>query len=49
MKALRESGGLVKSAEEHQPILDAMLAGDTELTGQLMKKHLSHMVGDWAG
>lgn len=49
LKALRESGGLVKSAEEHQPILDAMLAGDTELTGELMKKHLSHMVGDWAG
>ncbi|MFT4271509.1 MAG: GntR family transcriptional regulator [Pantoea sp.] len=49
LKALRESGGLVKSAEEHQPILDAMLAGNTELTGELMKSHLSHMVGDWAG
>ncbi|WP_455813835.1 GntR family transcriptional regulator [Pseudomonas graminis] len=49
LKSLRESGGLVKSAEEHQPILDAMLAGDTELTSQLMTRHLSHLMSDWAG
>lgn len=49
LKALRESGGLVKSAEEHQPILDAMLAGDNERTTQLMTNHLSHLIGDWAG
>ncbi|WP_410014804.1 GntR family transcriptional regulator [Sodalis sp. C49] len=49
LKALRESGGLVKSAQEHQPILDAMLSGDGELTTQLMTDHLSHLMSDWAG
>ncbi|HEY0208075.1 GntR family transcriptional regulator [Acerihabitans sp.] len=49
LKALRESGGLVKSAQEHQPILDAMLSGDTELTTRLMTNHLSHLMSDWAG
>ena len=49
LKTLRETGGLIKSAEEHQPILDAMVTGDAELTTQLMTDHLSHLVGDWAG
>lgn len=49
LKALRESGGLVKSAEEHQPILEAMLAGKTTLTSELMTRHLSHFMSDWAG
>lgn len=49
LKALSERGGLVKSAEEHQPILDALIAGDKKLTTKLMIEHLSHLVGDWAG
>lgn len=49
LKALRETGGLIKSAEEHQPILNAMVKGDAELTTRLMTEHLSHLVGDWAG
>jgi DNA-binding GntR family transcriptional regulator len=49
LKALSERGDLVKSAEEHQPILDAILAGDAEETTKLMTSHLSHHVGDWAG
>ncbi|XBS71480.1 GntR family transcriptional regulator [Acerihabitans sp. KWT182] len=49
LKALRGSGGLVKSAEEHQPILDAIVAGDTELTSRLMTSHLNHFMSDWAG
>lgn len=48
LKALSERGGLVKSAEEHQPILDAILSGDGTLTSTLMTNHLSHLVGDWA-
>jgi DNA-binding GntR family transcriptional regulator len=49
LKALSERGSLVKSAEEHQPILDALIAGDKKLTAKLMTDHLSHLVGDWAG
>jgi DNA-binding GntR family transcriptional regulator len=48
LKALSESGALVKSAEEHQPILDALIAGDRKLTSKLMTDHLSHLVTDWA-
>lgn len=48
LKALSESGALVKSAEEHQPILDALIAGDRKLTTKLMTDHLSHLVTDWA-
>jgi DNA-binding GntR family transcriptional regulator len=48
LKALSESGALVKSAEEHQPILNALLAGDQKLTAKLMTEHLSHLVTDWA-
>ncbi|CDX33277.1 Transcriptional regulator, GntR family [Mesorhizobium plurifarium] len=48
LKALSESGALVKSAEEHQPILDALIAGDRKLTTKLMTDHLSHHVTDWA-
>src|SRR5207244_7005150 len=47
LKALSESGALVKSAEEHQPILDALIAGDRKLTSKLMTDHLSHLVTDW--
>jgi len=48
LKALSESGSLVRSAEEHQPILDAVVAGDKKLTTKLMTEHLSHLVTDWA-
>lgn len=49
LKALSERGDLVKSALEHQPILDAILAGDAAKTIELMTSHLSHHVSDWAG
>ncbi|RKP57726.1 GntR family transcriptional regulator [Pararobbsia silviterrae] len=49
LKALSKRGELTKSAEEHQPILDAILAGDSKLTTKLMTAHLSHLIGDWAG
>jgi DNA-binding GntR family transcriptional regulator len=48
LKALSASGTLVKSAEEHQPILDALVAGDQKLTSKLMTEHLGHLVTDWA-
>jgi len=38
----------VKSAEEHQPILDAIVAGDKKMVAALMTAHLQHVRGDWA-
>lgn len=49
LKSLSDRGTLVNSAEEHLPILDAIADGDRDLTTNLMKKHLSHLIGDWAG
>jgi DNA-binding GntR family transcriptional regulator len=48
LKTLSQRGSLVASAEEHQPILEALLTGDQKLTTRLMTAHLSHLVGDWA-
>lgn len=49
LRALSERGELVRSAEEHQPILDALTAGDDALVTRLMTAHLSHHLGAWAG
>lgn len=49
LKALSHQGRLVSSAEEHLLILDALAKGDVPLTHTLMKRHLSHLVGQWAG
>lgn len=40
-------GRLIESAEEHRPILDALVAGDAERAEALMLAHLSHIKGDW--
>ncbi|MFO1151636.1 MAG: GntR family transcriptional regulator [Alsobacter sp.] len=48
LKELSRRGLLTASAEEHQPILDAILAGDEALVVRLMTAHLGHIVGDWA-
>lgn len=49
LRKLSDRGDLVKSAEEHLPILDALVAGKPALTRKLMTKHLGHHLGDWAG
>ncbi|RJG40413.1 GntR family transcriptional regulator [Mesorhizobium sp. DCY119] len=49
LKTLSERGLLVKSAQEHQPILDALIAGDKKQVSKLMTDHLGHLLGDWAG
>jgi DNA-binding GntR family transcriptional regulator len=48
LRALSEQGVLVKSAEEHQPILDAIIEGDKKAVSTLMTAHLQHVRGDWA-
>lgn len=49
LKALSDRGHLVKSAEEHLPILEAVIAGNKKLVTTLMTNHLAHLLGDWAG
>ena len=48
LKELPDRGTLTASAEEHQPILDAIVAGDAAATRTLMLEHLDHIKGDWA-
>lgn len=48
LKDLSEKGTLVASAEEHLPILDALVADDAEKVRELMQHHLRHIRGDWA-
>jgi len=46
---LAAEGRLVSASQEHFDLLEAVLAGDPDRTGQLMVKHLQHVRGDWAG
>jgi DNA-binding GntR family transcriptional regulator len=48
LKDMSDKGTLVISAEEHLPILDALVAGDSDLVRDLMQHHLRHIKGDWA-
>lgn len=49
LKELSERGLLSSSAEEHKPILEAVLGGDVRLAEALMTAHLEHIKGDWGG
>ena len=49
LKALSDAGKLIKSAEEHLHILEAITKGDGKLTTILMTQHLAHLRGDLAG
>lgn len=49
LKKLSVQGRLVASAEEHRPILDAIIAGNPTKAGNLMTEHLSHHLGAWVG
>lgn len=45
---LSERGALTASAEEHLPILDALVAGDADTMSSLMYRHFDHIKGDWS-
>ncbi|KAA9164042.1 GntR family transcriptional regulator [Amycolatopsis acidicola] len=47
LSELIRQGRLIESAEEHRPILDALVAGNGEKAEALMLAHLSHIPGDW--
>jgi DNA-binding GntR family transcriptional regulator len=49
LKHLAATGQLDESALEHARILDAVKARDAKLAEKLMRKHLAHTRGLWAG
>lgn len=49
LQKLADHGELTQSGEEHIAIVDAVEAGDGELTAELVCKHLTHSRGIWAG
>ena len=49
LQRLAEQGQLTHSGEEHVAIVDAVESGDGELASELMRRHLSHSRGIWAG
>jgi DNA-binding GntR family transcriptional regulator len=49
LQTLADQGDLTQSGEEHIAIIDALDAGDGELAAELMRKHLAHSRGIWAG
>jgi DNA-binding GntR family transcriptional regulator len=49
LKAIADSGLLFSSAEEHKLILDALRARDVRYAETLVRRHLDHTRGVWAG
>jgi DNA-binding GntR family transcriptional regulator len=49
LQKLADQGELTQSGEEHLVIVEAIASGDAELTAELMRKHLTHSRGIWAG
>lgn len=46
---LAEEHQLTDSAQEHSQILDSLIDGDGALTERLIRRHLEHTTGLWAG
>ncbi len=46
---LAQEHQLTDSAHEHSLLLDSIVSGDAKLTGQLIRRHLEHTTGIWAG
>ncbi|MGW4664743.1 GntR family transcriptional regulator [Streptosporangium sandarakinum] len=49
LPALSARGGLAGSAREHLELLDLLAAGDQEGTERLIRRHIGHVRGIWAG
>lgn len=49
LQKLADQGELTRSGEEHIDIVDAIESGSDELASELMRKHLAHSRGIWAG
>lgn len=48
LRTLAAGGDLRESAAEHRPLLEAVLRGDRARAEELMRRHLSHVPGDWS-
>lgn len=49
LAGLAEKGVLVSSAREHTELLDLLACGDGPAAEDLMRRHLAHVRGAWAG
>lgn len=49
LAALQSGDGLARSAAEHHELLDLLARGDAEGAEALMRTHIGHTVGWWAG
>jgi DNA-binding GntR family transcriptional regulator len=49
LQALAERGELRASAAEHEQLVDLVIAGDAEAAADLMRRHIGHVRGTWAG
>jgi DNA-binding GntR family transcriptional regulator len=49
LPGLAERGELAVSAAEHGQMLDLVAAGDTDGLAALMRRHIGHVRGSWAG
>ncbi|HET8614625.1 MAG TPA: GntR family transcriptional regulator [Actinomycetales bacterium] len=49
LNVLVERGELVHSAKEHEQLVDLVLANDADGAETLMRRHIRHVRGTWAG
>lgn len=49
LEQLARSGRLTRSAAEHHELLDLVVAGDSRSARALMRRHIGHVRGSWAG
>ena len=49
LEQLAETGELVESAREHLQLVDLMVAGDRDGLERLLRTHIRHVRGRWAG
>lgn len=49
LRAMAEAGTLAATAQEHHELLDHLEAGDRSAAEALMRRHLGHVRGVWAG
>lgn len=49
LRELAEEGTLPRSAAEHAELLDLIVAKDSDAAGELMRYHINHVRGVWAG
>jgi DNA-binding GntR family transcriptional regulator len=48
LRTINADGSLVASAEEHRPLLAAIVRHDERAAGRLMRQHLEHIRQDWS-